>query len=391
MTVLAGVQVLELGGFISGPYAGQLLAEMGADVVKIEPPKGGDPFRSFGDAGYSPQFCAYNRHKRSVALDLAQPAGQAALRRLAARADVMLDNMRPGVLARLGLGDAALVALKPRLIRSSLTGFGATGPLSRQPAYDTVAMARGGLMSQLLDPAHPAITGPAMADAISGLYTAQGILGALFERERTGRGRRVEVAMTEAVSAFATEPFSTYLQTGRVPGPYDRAAVSQSYVLICADRLRIGLHLSSPEKFWTQALAALGRPALAADPRFETRALRVANHAALAGALGEAVRTQPRAHWLTRLAEHDVPHAPVHDLADAVADPQAVHLGTFTTTHHLVHGPVRGVAGPIRYDGERGEPGRPPPGLGEHTAAVLAEAGLAPPEIEALFAAGAAA
>jgi crotonobetainyl-CoA:carnitine CoA-transferase CaiB-like acyl-CoA transferase len=217
VTALAGIRVLELGGFISGPYAGQLLAELGADVVKVEPPNGGDPFRGFGGGDYSPQFCAYNWHKRSVVLDLSRPDGVAALRRLAARADVMLDNMRPGVLGRLGLDRAAMVAENPGLICASLTGFGATGPLSGQPAYDTVAMARSGLLCQLLDPDRPAIAGPAMADAISGLYTALGILGALVERARSGQGRRVEVAMTEAVSAFATEPFPASCRLAECP------------------------------------------------------------------------------------------------------------------------------------------------------------------------------
>lgn len=387
MRLLDGVHVLELGGFISGPYAGQLLAEMGADVVKLEPPDGGDPFRSFGGRDYSPQFCAYNKHKRSVAVDLGCEAGQAVVRRLAARADVMLDNFRPGVLDRLGLDDAGLVAANPRLIRASLTGFGATGPYARRPAYDTVAMAYGGLLSQLLAQDRPEIIGPAMADAISGLYTALGILGALFERERSGVGRRVEVAMTEAVAAFATEPFSTYLQTGRIPGPRDRAAVSQSYALPCADGRLIGLHLSSPPKFWTGLLTAISRPDLGADPRFADRAGRVEHYAALSDALATVFRARPLSEWLPLLAAQDVPHAPVLNLADAVDDAQARHLGTFLELDHPVAGPVRSVTRPVMIDGGR-DPGTPPPLLGEHTRAALFAAGYAPAEIVALENAG---
>lgn len=374
--VLRGVRVIELGGFISGPYAAQLLAELGATVIKIEPPNGGDPFRSFDGSNYSPQFCAYNKHKQSVTLDLSRAEGKSVLLRLLAEVDVVLDNFRPGVLARLGLSDATLEAANPGLIRASLTGFGASGPYARHPAYDTVAMAMSGLLSQLLDPDRPRITGPAIADAISGMYTAIGILGALVERARTRRGRRVEVAMVEAVAAFATEPFSGYFAKGVPPRPYDRAAVSQSYALRCSDGRLIGLHLSSPQKFWEGLLAAVDRPDLANDPKFASRSARMEHYEELSDALATTFSSRPRRFWQERLREHDVPHAPNYDLNEVEEDPQVQHLGTFQTLQHSLHGDVRGVASPILFDGGRASGGTAPPSLGEHTADVLGAIGL---------------
>ncbi len=186
MSHLAGVRVLELGNFISGPYAGQLLAEMGAEVIKVERPQGGDPFRSFDGTQLSPQFCAYNRGKRSVTIDINTSAGRNVLLKLAEGADVLLENFRPGVLDRLGLGWEVLQQKNPRLIYCSISGFGPDGPYADRPAYDTVAQSMSGFFSQLLDPERPRIAGPAMADAISGLYAALGIAAALAGR---GQGR----------------------------------------------------------------------------------------------------------------------------------------------------------------------------------------------------------
>lgn len=387
--LLDGVRVLELGNFISGPYAGQLLAEMGAEVVKIEKPDGGDPFRSFSKNQLSSQFCAYNRGKRSVTLDLNTPAGRDLLLRLVDRADVLVENFRPDVMGRLGIGWDVLHARNPRLIYCNISGFGPDGPYAKRPAYDTVAQSMSGFFSQLLDPDRPRIAGPAIADAISGLYAAFGIASALASRGRDGVGRRLDVPMVEVMAAFSADPVTQYLTEGRAPGPYDRASLSQSFALRCADGKLIGLHLSSPQKFWDGLLAAMERPDIGRDPRFCERGGRMTNFDALCDVLGEVFVTLPRAQWEERLRRHDVPHAPVYDFSEVERDPQIVHLGTFFTQSHPQFGPLRGVQGPVWCDRAREVPALPPPALGEHTGDELRRAGLADDEIATLRAAGA--
>jgi formyl-CoA transferase len=355
-------------------------------VIKIEPPEGGDPFRGFDGSGCSPQFCAYNHNKRSLALDISLPDGRAILLDLLGSADVLLDNMRPGVLARLGLDAPVLAAANPALIHASLTGFGTEGPYRDLPAYDTVAMAMGGLLSQLLDGQAPRIAGPAMADAVSGLYTAIGILGALLGRARGGTTRRVEVAMNEAVSAFACEPFASFFATGVSPGPYDRAAMSQSYAVRCADGALIGLHLSSPLKFWAALLAAIEAPELAVDPRFATRPDRVRNHGVLSDELAARFARRPRADWQQRLSAHEVPHAPILGIDEATRHQQALAAGSFTSIPHPTLGRIGSVATPIRLDGQRATQAAASPGLGADTGALLAELGLAQGRIDTLLA-----
>ena len=202
MRPLKGIKVVELGTFVTGPFAGMLLADLGATVIKVEVPGGGDPFRSYGGNLYGPQFQAFNAGKRSLALNLKSPEGVEALLRLLAASDILIENFRPGVLDKLGLGWATLHERSPRLIQCSITGFGTEGPNAERPCYDTVAQAASGYLSQFTDASTPDIRGPAVADSISGFYAAYGLLGALFERVRTGRGVKVEVSMLDALVAF---------------------------------------------------------------------------------------------------------------------------------------------------------------------------------------------
>jgi crotonobetainyl-CoA:carnitine CoA-transferase CaiB-like acyl-CoA transferase len=300
--LLDGVRVLELGNFISGPYTGQLLAEMGAQVVKIEKPEGGDPFRSFSKNLLSPQFCAYNRGKRSITLDLNKPAGRDLLLRLVDRFDVLVENFRPDVMDRLGVGWAVLHARNPRLIYCNISGFGPDGPSAKRPAYDTVAQSMSGFFSQLLDPDRPRIAGPAIADAVSGLYAAFGIASALVSRARDGVGHRLDVPMVEVMAAFSADPVTQYLADGRAPGPYDRASVSQSFALRCADDKLIGLHLSSPPKFWEALLTAMERPDIGRDSRFCERRGRIKNFDALCNGRSGCASTMCRTRRSTILA-----------------------------------------------------------------------------------------
>ncbi|MEJ8813645.1 CoA transferase [Variovorax ureilyticus] len=370
--VLQGLKVIEQGTFITGPAAGMLLGDLGADVIKVEQPKTGDPFRAFKDGLYSPHFQTYNRNKRSITLDTKSADDRDVLDALIADADVYIQNFRPGVAEKLGVGAERLRKLNPKLVYCSISGFGATGPAADRPAYDTVAQAASGFLNLLINPENPRVVGPAIADSLTGFYAAYGVLGALFERSRTGQGRIVEVSMLEAMTHFNLDAFTHYFQVDEVMGPYSRPSVSQSYVLRCADGKWIALHMSSPEKFWRGLATAIEQPDIFEDPRFATREARIANQEALIELLGERFRMQPRDEWCRRLQREDVPHAPMYDTSEALEDPQARHLQLMTSAEHPVMGLFRTVRSPVSFDGQRSLDVRPPPVLGEHNEEIRA-------------------
>ena len=286
-------------------------------------------------------------------------------------ADVLLDNFRHGVMDRLGLTWAALHARNPKLIFCSITGFGKTGPYRDRPAYDTVATALTGVLGLFLDRDDPRISGPTIADNAGGVFACYGILGALFERTRSNVGRRVEVNMLEAVMSFVPDSFSTLTSTGIVTTRDTRVSASQSYALKCADGKLVAVHLSSPEKFWLGLVRALEAPELADDPRFEKRMGRVDNYNALRLELKAIAERKPRAYWVVRFEENDVPYAPINDVDEALADPHIKALGTFYTVRHPQEGDVVSIRRPVLIDGERAVADLPPPVLGEHTAEIL--------------------
>jgi len=386
MKVLQGTRILDLGNFITAPLASMLLGELGADVIKVERPGSGDPFRSFKGGLYSPQFQAHNRNKRGLTLDYARPPGLAVLDRLIAQSDAIILNMRPGVEEKLGLGAQRLQALNPRLVYCSITGFGASGPYASRPAYDNVGQAASSWLSMFHTGSDPRVAGPAVSDAVAGLYATLGVLGALVERARTGRGRKVEVSMLEAMIALACEPLGAMLATGQVPSLYGRAAMSQSYIVTCRDGRRIGLHLSSPDKFWRGLVAAIDRPDLMAA--YPSRLDRVERYDALAATLAQAFASQDRAYWEARLEQHDVPFAPERRLDELADDPQVRHQDVFYEQAHPEHGTLRAAHRPIRYDGDNHSDFLPPPDLGEHTDQVLREAGVSAEELQDLRHAG---
>jgi formyl-CoA transferase len=382
--VLKGVRVVELGTMITAPLAAMMLADLGAQVIKVEHPDGGDPFRSFRGGHYSPHFVAYNRGKRSIRLDLRNDAGRAVVLKLLSRADVLIENYRTGVMERLGLGAEALAAANGKLIHCSITGFGASGPYSARPAYDNVGLALSGIASLLLDPDKPQASGPTIPDNATGMYACSGILGALYERERTGKGRRIEVNMLEAAISFIPDPFANHTQMAIKNDPLTRVASSHSFAFRCADGRLLAIHLSSQPKFWEGLLAALELPELAGDARFRTRELRIKNFSELTRVLGETVARKPRAEWMTLLETHDVPFAPVHNIPDVIDDPQVRHLETFRTLKHPTEGDISAIRRPIRIDGGRDGSDLPAPTLGEHTDAVLHELGYDESEIKKL-------
>jgi crotonobetainyl-CoA:carnitine CoA-transferase CaiB-like acyl-CoA transferase len=308
MKLLRGFTVLDLGTFITAPYAAMLLAELGADVIKVERPEGGDPFRWFAGGLSSPHFQAHNRHKRSVALDYTTPDGLKLLHSLIEHADALVINVRPGVEQRLGIDEGTLRRLNPKLVFCFITGFGADGPYANRPAYDNVGQALAGWLSRFHDTDDARVAGPAISDAATGIFACLGIVSALLERTKTGVGRKVEVSMLEATLALAVEPLAHYFVTGDEQPFYLRGAMSQAYILTCKDGKRIALQMSSPDKFWKGLAAVIESPDFL--QRYPDRKRRVDSYEAIGRELAAIFATRPREEWLERLAQHDVPFAP---------------------------------------------------------------------------------
>ncbi len=368
---LANVTVLEMGTFITGPAAGMMLADMGADVIKVERPDGGDPFRAFRGGLYSPHFQTYNRNKRSVTLDTRGGADLEAFDRLVASADVFIQNFRPGVADKLNVDPERLRGINPRLIYLSISGFGSTGPDRDRPAFDTVAQAASGFLRLLVNPENPRVVGPALADAITGFYGAYGVLAALHERQSTGKGRLVEVSMFEAMAHFNLDDFTHYFSEGEVMGPYSRPNVSQSYVFQCAGGDWLALHMSSPPKFWENLATAVGQSDMLQRPEFASRDARIANYEKVAAFLAPLFAARSRAEWCATLEQLEVPHSPVYSAPEVVETPQAQHLGLTVEDPDGPHGRFRTIRSPVSFDGERATSVTAPPVLGQHNEEVL--------------------
>jgi crotonobetainyl-CoA:carnitine CoA-transferase CaiB-like acyl-CoA transferase len=389
---LAGYRVLELAHLIAGPACGMYLADMGADVVKLEQPTGGDASRTaYGSqlGGESAVFVTVNRNKRSLALDLARPEGRAAFERLVARADVVIEAYRGGVAERLGIDWPRLEPLNPRLVYCSLSAFGPTGPWRDKPGVDMLVQAMGGLMAVMGEPdGPPVLCGAPVLDTIGALMAGQGILTALLHRERTGQGQRVDVSLLNGTLLAHAARLSIFLATGEEPGrwgsghpyivPFQAFEASDGwvYVAVWIDRL------------WAPFCAAIERPGLATDPRFDTRAARLQRRAELTALLAEIFRGRGVGEWMATLETHDVLCAPVNRYADLPEDPQVRATGLIVEQDHPRAGRFRTLDTPIRLGLTPGGIRTPAPALGEHSDAILAEAGLAPLEIAGLRAAG---
>jgi len=373
MMPLRNIRVVEMGTYITGPAAAMQLADLGADVIKVERPGEGDPFRAFKGGLYSPHFQTYNRNKRSIALDTRQPEDLAVFNALIEGADVFIQNFRPGVAEKLGAGEADLRRINPGIIYCAISGFGTSGPARDRPTYDTVAQAASGFLRLMTPPVHPRVIGPAIADAVTGHYAATGILAALVERGVTGQGRRLDISMLEAMCHFNLDSFTHYFSAGEVMGPLSRPVVSQSYTFECADGKWVAIHLSSPPKFWEGLLAATGQQHLARDPRFAERLERIRHQDELIEIMTPVFRARPRDHWCAALEAAEVPHAPAYDSDEALEDPQARHLGIKVSADHAEMGRFTTVRPPYAFDGETSRTVLPPPVLDEHGAEIRKE------------------
>jgi len=380
---LAGVKVLDLSRVLAGPWCTQLLADLGAEVVKVERPRSGDdtrhwgpPWHGEGDERVAAYFLSCNRGKKSAAIDFAQPDGTALVRKLAAEADVLVENFRVGGLAKFGLDAASLRAANPRLVYASITGFGQDGPYADRAGYDFMIQAMGGLMSITGRPdgepgGGPMRVGVAVADLFTGMYTAVAVLAALFRREKTGEGAHIDMALLDTQLAVLANQASNFLVSGEDPprqgNTHPNIVPYQPFE--AADRPLV-IAVGNDRQF--ARLAELsGHPEWASDPRFATNSARVANRDEIVGLVAEAIRAQPAAYWFDRLEAAGIPAGPINRISEAIADVQAQH-------RHMVRtiAGVPMVGSPVRIDGERSDSDLPPPALGEHTDEILKQLGL---------------
>jgi crotonobetainyl-CoA:carnitine CoA-transferase CaiB-like acyl-CoA transferase len=368
---LGGITVLEFASYVSGPYAGMMLGDLGAEVIKVEDPKSGDPFRGWGAADYSATFGSVNRNKKSIILNLKSTEGVAAAIALTEEADVLIENFRPGTMDRLGLGYKKLSAINPRLVYCSVTGFGGTGPYAKRPGYDTVGQAMGGLLSVLTDLELPKGMGISLSDHLTGMMAAYGCLGALAARERTGKGQRVETSLLTATLSFLGENAARYFEEGKVPSRKTRTQTAQVYSFVAGDGKPFVIHLSSPPKFWKALCKVAGHDEWFDDERFVDKVKRRANYDELEDLLAAVFKTETREHWLEQLLEEDVPSAPIYTLDETLDDPQIRHLGVIHEVPHPKVGSVKLVESGVRMSDTPPEIRTAAPLHGEHTEEIL--------------------
>jgi len=383
--LFAGVRVLDLSRMLAGPYGSMLLADMGADVIKIEEPDGGDPMRVMGPPflahGESAYFLAINRNKKSVAVDLTAAEGRAVFHDLVRHADVVWENFRPGIMERLGCDYATLSAANPRIIVCSISAYGQSGPYRDWPAFDLALQAMGGAMSVTGEPGRaPARMGLPMGDLSGGLFGALAVAGALFRRQTTGHGSHIDLSLLDCQVSLLTYMAQYFWTDGRVPGPMgsSHASVVPYQALAARDGHLIVAVFA--EKFWGGFCRAAGRPEWEHDPRFATNRERVARRDELGGLIAARFAEDSTDTWLARLQAEGVPAAPIQTIDRVLVDPQVKHREMVTVMEHPVHGPLPTLGTPITADGALGLDVTPPPPLGQHTDDVLGTLLEYPPE-----------
>ncbi len=378
---LAGVRVLDVSQVMAGPFCSMMLGDMGADVIKIEPPGSGDQSR--GAMGFklkgsdSLGFIAMNRNKRSVALNLKSEAGRGVFEKLVATADILVENYRPGAARRLGIDYPTLSAINPRLIYASISGFGQTGPWRLRPGFDLIAQAMSGIMSVTGDPnGPPAKAGVPVADIGCALFAVYGILSAYIARQQSGRGQQVDASLFEAGIAFSVWDICDYWGTGKIPtklgtanrmsAPYEAVRARDTYFVIGANNNRL----------WLGLCELIGRADLARDPRFSTIADRLANRRALIAELETSFATDTADAWIERLLAEGIPAGPIYDYAQALGSEHAREREMVMEIDHPVEGKVRSIGFPVKLSATPQRVRRAPPLLGADTAAILRELGI---------------
>ena len=389
--MLDGLRVLDLSRIIAGPYAAMLLADLGADVIKVERPGRGDDMRWLrGGGGMSAIFAAVNRNKRGIAIDLRHDEGRALAFELARRADVVIENFLPGGADQLGLGYDAVRAANPAVVYASVSGFGRTGPYARRPGYNSVAMGMSGIMALTGMPGDPPTRpGGSVADLAASFIAFGAINAALVQRFRTGQGQHLDVSLLASTLALLPDPVANYFDTGVRPGregnrnpyltPAEAFATGDGYLMIV---------LTGPEQ-WDRFCEALGDPELRTHPMFATNVERLANHAAFKARVEGVLATRPTAEWVERFAAASIAAGPIYEFDEVFEDPQVRHLELVTAMKQPGHGDVTMLGFPFRASGTTFAVRRPAPLLGEHTAEVLTELGLTHADIDRLAAASA--
>lgn len=375
---LAGLTVIDLSQVLAGPLCTMILGDLGADVIKVEPPQGDQARQSLGTrvGNDSAAFLAVNRNKRSIVLDLQTSVGREDLHRLATTADIVVENFRPGVAERLGAGYDELAELNPRLVYASLTGFGSRGPYAERAGLDLVVQAMTGLMSVTGEAGRPVKNGPPVADLSAGLYLTIGILAALESRRKTGRGQLVATSLYESALSLAVWETAELWANGEIPGPlgsahrmaapYQALRASDGYIVVAATN----------DRLWLRLCDLVGLPHLVDDPRFLTNADRLEHKQELAAVLEDALAHRTTGEWVHELVAAGVPGGPLYDYAQTLADPHTEATGMVVEIQHPAAGKIKMLGSPVHLAGSTFAVRRPPPLLGEHTAEVLAATDL---------------
>jgi crotonobetainyl-CoA:carnitine CoA-transferase CaiB-like acyl-CoA transferase len=384
---LHGIRVLEVGSFFAGPFCSAILGDLGAEITKIENPDGGDLIRGTGPfvAGESSIFIRLNRNKRSVALDLRDEQGKAAFRRLVERTDVLVENLRPGAMERLGLGEAVLESINPGLVYAAVSGWGSEGPYAQWPGLDIIAQAMSGIMSVTGEPGQPPVkAGVPLCDLTAGLYAAVGVLAALRARDRDGTGDVVDVSLFESGVSLTQWEAAEYMVSGALPlphgsahqnfAPYQAVSAADGYFVVGA---------ASP-RTWEAFCSVLGQPELMDDPRFSDNSSRHANRQILIDHIEQTTRLRPMSYWLTEFRAVAVPCGAIQRYDEVVNDPHLAARGFFRDLPHPTAGTVKVFGSPIHFARAHTRFERAGPLLGEHTREVLLEIGMTPDEVNKL-------
>jgi len=387
MKALQGIRVIDFTQAMAAPFGTMNLADMGADVIKIEPPVTGEPTRelsSIAQNGHSATFMTMNRDKRGLTVDLKHPEGVAIVKRLVKTADVFVQNYRPGVVERLGLGYEALRAVNPRLIYCSVSGFGGTGPYAPRGGYDLIAQGMSGVISVTGEEGAPAKSGVPLSDLCAGLFAAYGILCALEFRQRTGEGQLVDTSLLEAAMALTVWEATEYWVTGKAPkplgsahrltAPYQALRAADGYFTVGANN----------DKLFEGLCRAIARTDLLEDPRFKGRSARMENRPALIEAIEKITVGETRAHWLEQLDREGVPAGPINSYAEALTDPHALARRMVVDLAHPGAGPIKALGIPVKLSETPGAVDRAAPLLGQHTSEILTELGFTEAQQRAL-------